>query len=75
MLADAPGGSPELILIASGSELAGRECPREAGDGGNPLARGLDAVVGDLDHQTQEYRGQCAATKRDRASRLSSVHV
>ena len=49
VLGDAPGGKPEVILIASGSEVSlVRRGPREAARRGHPLARGLDAVLGHL---------------------------
>src|SRR5438046_1664709 len=57
VLADPPGGNPELILIASGSELS---LAVEAH--GKLLAEGIRARVVSMpsweifDHQTQEYR-------------------
>src|SRR5207245_8449013 len=56
-LAEPPGGNPELILIASGSELS---LAVEAH--GKLLAEGIRARVVSMpsweifDHQTQEYR-------------------
>jgi transketolase len=57
VLADAPGGNPELILIASGSELS---LAVEAH--GKLIAEGIRARVVSMpswdifEHQTQEYR-------------------
>jgi hypothetical protein len=48
-MADAPGGPPEIILIASGSEVSLIvEAARGAAGQGRPLARRLDAVLGHL---------------------------
>ncbi|HSB81077.1 MAG TPA: transketolase [Candidatus Methylomirabilis sp.] len=57
VLADAPGGSPEVILIASGSELSLSVNAHEA-----LLAEGIRSRVVSMpswdifDHQTQQYR-------------------
>ena len=49
VLADAPGGKPEVILIATGSEVSlAVEAHEKLVAAGHPLARGLDAVVGHL---------------------------
>ena len=47
VLADAEGGDPEVILIATGSEVAlARRRPRGAGRGGGPRARRQPALLG-----------------------------
>ena len=47
VLADAPGGKPEVILIASGSEVSlGGRGPRKAGCRRNPFKGCLHAIVG-----------------------------
>ena len=57
MLADAPGGNPEVILIATGSEVS---LAVEAHE--KLLAEGIRSRVVSMpswdifDHQTQEYR-------------------
>jgi transketolase len=57
VLADAPGGSPEVILIASGSEVSLAVQAHE-----NLIAEGIRSRVVSMpswdvfDHQTQEYR-------------------
>ncbi len=57
VLADAPGGSPEVILIASGSEISLAVQAHE-----NLIAEGIRSRVVSMpswdvfDHQTQEYR-------------------
>jgi transketolase len=57
VLADAPGGSPEVILIASGSEVTLAVNAHET-----LLAEGIRSRVVSMpswdifDHQTQEYR-------------------
>ena len=57
MLADAPGGNPEVILIATGSEVSLAVDAHE-----NLLAEGIRSRVVSMpswdifEHQTQEYR-------------------
>ena len=70
VLADAPGGKPEVILIATGSEVslavaAHERCSRR----GHPLARGLDAVVGHLRAAAAGLSRQRAAARRHGARR------
>ena len=49
VLADAPGGNPEVILIASGSEVSvAVDAHEKLIARGHPLASGLDAVLGHL---------------------------
>ena len=62
---DAPGGNPEVILIASGSEVS---LAVEAHE--KLLAEGIRSRVVSMpswdifDHQTQEYRDARAAASR-----------
>ena len=70
VLADAPGGKPEVILIASGSESVSPWRPtRQLRRRGHPLARGLDAVLGHLRAPDAGVSGQRAAAGRDGARR------
>ena len=70
VLGDAPGGKPEVILIASGSEVSlCRRGPRETARRRHPLARGLDAVLGYLRAPDAGIPGQRAAAGRDGARR------
>ena len=49
VLADAPGGHPEVILIATGSELSlAVEAHETLLADGHPVAGGLDALLGHL---------------------------
>ena len=60
--ADAPGGNPEVILIASGSEVSLAVDAHETAAGrGHPLARGVDAVLG-------HFRAPAAGVPRQRAA-------
>ena len=70
VLADAPGGNPEVILIASGSEVSlAVEAHEQAGRRGHPLARRLDAVVGHLRAPDAGVPRQRAAARGDGARR------
>ena len=70
VLADAPDGKPEVILIASGSEVSlCVEAHEKLLAAGHPLARGLDAVVGHLRAPDAGIPGQRAAAGRDGARR------
>ena len=70
VLADAPGGKPEVILIASGSEVASPcEAHEKLRRRGHPLARRLDAVLGHLRASAAGVPGQRAAAGRDGARR------
>ena len=73
VLADAPGGNPEVILIASGSEVS---LAVEAHE--KLIAEGIRSRVVSMpswdifEHQTQEYRdsvlaAECEGARRDRA--------
>ena len=70
VLADAPGGNPEVILIASGSEVILAVQAHE-----KLMAEGIRSRVVSMpsweifEHQTQEVPGQRAATARDGARR------
>ena len=70
VLADAPGGKPDVILIATGSEVGlAVQSARAARRRGHPLARRLDAVVGHLRAPAAGVSRQRAAAGRDRARR------
>ena len=70
VLADAPGGNPEVILIASGSEVS---LAVEAHE--KLLAEGIRSRVVSMpswdifEHQTQEYRDSVLPPERDGARR------
>ena len=70
VLGDAPGGNPEVILIASGSEVS---LAVEAHE--QLLAEGIRSRVVSMpswdlfDHQSQEYRDSCPAPLSDGAGR------
>ena len=70
VLADAPGANPEVILIASGSEvILAVRCSREADCRRHPFASGLHAVVGYFRKSDQEVPRQRAAAGSDGADR------
>ena len=70
VLADAPGGNPEVILIASGSEVSLAVDAHE-----KLIAEGIRSRVVSMpsweifEHQTQEISGQRAAAESDSADR------
>jgi Transketolase, pyrimidine binding domain len=70
VLADAPGGAPEIILIATGSELSlaaqgvrQTRCRRREG------ARGVNAVVGRVRTTDTGVSRHCLAARREAARR------
>ena len=66
VLADAPGGNPEVILIASGSEVClAVEAHEKLVAERHPVARRLDAVVGHLRAPAEGVPGQRAAARRE----------
>ncbi len=70
VMADAPGGTPEIILIATGSEVAlVVEAHETLMSPGDSLARGLHAVVGHLRASAAIVSGQRAAAQRHGARR------
>ena len=70
VLADAPGGNPEVILIASGSEVSlAVEAHEKLARRGHPLAGGLDAFLGHLRPPDPGVPGQRAAARGDGARR------
>ena len=69
VLADAPGGRPDVILIASGSEVSLCLSAREAADGRRAGARRQHAVVGTI-------RGTgCGLSRRDTAAGSEGARV
>ena len=74
VLADAPGGDPEVILIASGSEVSLAVDAHE-----KLLAEGIRSRVVSMpsweifDHQPKEYRESVLPTKSRRGSRSSKL--
>ena len=77
VLADAPGGNPEVILIASGSEVSVAVDAHE-----KLIAEGIRSRVVSMpswdifEHQTQEYRDSVLPPRRRRARRhRAGFHV
>ena len=67
VLADAPGGKPEVLLLATGSEVSlCVEALRAAQGGGDQGARGEHAVVGAVRAPCREHPGTARACCRRR---------
>ena len=64
VLGDAPGGNPEVILIASGSEVSLAVEAHEQLLAGGIRSRVVSMPSWDIfDHQTQEYQDKCCRRK------------